>query len=120
MLVSASIHFFSASSAPLRLPCVSSIRRQDSFGLPRDDQFFVRRDDPDLRAALDPADLLFPASHVVLLRVQADAGPLKVLTDGGADRDAVLADAAGEGEHVAAAKHDQVLPDVPAAGLDEG
>src|SRR6187401_2215009 len=42
---------------------------QDRHRLPGDDQFFVGRDDPDLRAALDGTDLGLAAADVVLLRV---------------------------------------------------
>src|SRR5437773_3604971 len=87
--------------------------------LTRDDQFFVRRDDPDFRVRFDAADLLFLRPHLVLAVIQNDAGPFEVATDRFADGDAVLTNAAGEGEDVTAAQRDQIRSDETADAFDE-
>src|SRR3982750_3211550 len=69
-----------------------SVCRQDCFRLPCDDEFFVRRDDPDFGVGLDAADFFFAAAHLVLMRVEDDAGPGEVVADRFAQCDAVLAD----------------------------
>src|SRR5687767_3401628 len=95
------------------------IRCQNCDRLPRDDQFFVRGDDPDLGAALDGADLGFSAAYVVLLRIEPDAGEVEVAADRLAEGRAVLADATSEREDVAATQRDQVAADEAADALDE-
>src|SRR3954463_9105 len=97
----------------------SLVCRKDRYRLPGDDQFFIGRDDPDLGAAFDGADLGLGAAHLVLLRVEHDAGEVQVAADGFADGGAVLTDATGEREDVAAAERDEIAADETPDALDE-
>src|SRR5207247_9901617 len=96
------------------------VRSQYRLRLSRDYEFLVRRDDPDIRVGLDTADLCFLAAHLVLQWIQHDAGPVEVAADRAAEVDAVLADAAGEGEHVASAQGDEVGAKVVPHRFNEG
>src|SRR5689334_8170280 len=96
-----------------------SVRTQHRFRLFRDDQFFVGRDRPDLAVALDGADLRLLAAHVVLRRVQHDAGEDKVAADCFADVGGVLADASRERDDVTTAEDQEVRAEVVAHRFHE-
>src|SRR5439155_7854383 len=54
---------------------------QDCFSLSRDDQFLIRRDDPDFGARFDFADLGLLAARLVFRVIQHDPGPFQVAAD---------------------------------------
>ena len=50
------------------------IRTEHGFRLPRNDQLFIRRHDPYLRAGFDSADFRFSSAHIVLVFIQQQPG----------------------------------------------
>src|SRR4051812_29258398 len=76
-------------------------------GLPGDDQFFIRRNHPDLRAATVGADSRFTLGLLVQHWIERDAELGQVGTDRGADVRAVLANSAGEDDYVGSAQFHQ-------------